>query len=250
MIRLAPLFLLLIAATPLHAQGRLWRNADNSSTFRGEYLSQDQDKVSIRRADGRVFTLEIDRLHPDDRRWISERQAMEKPGEDAAPDPGAVFDTLHFGDTRQQVEDKLKKSAFVETTIDETFFGRLGLNGTFRTRRQIGGLHCELYFGWTPDGSLNEITLQTQPLGPDSYDSSLKDNWSELIKVLSQLHGKPVQSGDYPGRDKMQNDLFLASHLWRLENGGSALLGTSMQAERYLVVVRFTTEKIEPVRKP
>lgn len=250
MIHRFSLLLMLVATLPLHAESRLWRNADGSASFRGEYLSQDQGKVSIRRSDDRVFTVEILELHTEDQRWLADRNPGEAPGGRPAADPAAVFDTLRFGDTRKVVEEKLRKSEFVETTVDATFFGRLGLNGSFRTRRQIGGLHCELFFDWTPEGALDEITLQTQPLGPESYDSSLKDNWSELIKVLSQLHGKPLQTGKYPGQDKLRNDLFLASHLWRLETGGSALLGTSMQADRYLVVVRFTTEKLEPVRTP
>ena len=64
------------------------------------------------------------------------------------------------------------------------------------------------------------------------------------------LHGKPLQHADFPPLDDLQDDLFLASHLWRLEGGGSALLGTSMQGGKCLVVVRFTQERINPVTVP
>lgn len=247
MIRI-PLLILLLAATPSSAEPREWRNVDATASFKGEYLSHDLHEVTIRRQDGRVFTLELEKLHADDRNWLAKQDLPAKP--EAGGDPAAVFDTLVFGDTRKEVEAKLKASELVESTIDETFFGRLGLNGTFRTKRQIGGLHCELYFDWSASGALDEISLQTQPLGSDAYTARLKDNWTELSKVLSQLHGKPLQAGDYPDRSELQNDVFLASHLWRLKGGGSALLGTSMQANQYKIVVRFTTDDIAPVRVP
>lgn len=243
-----PFLMLLLVPALVHAEPRTWRNADASASFKGEYVSHDAHEVRIRKEDGRVFSLQLERLHANDRNWLAKRDLPETP--EPGIHPSAVFDTLCFGDTRKEVLAKLKASKMVESTIDETFFGRLGLNGTFRTRQQIGGLHCELYFDWSSSGVLDEISLQTQPLGADSYDSNLKDNWSELIKVLSQLHGRPLQSGNYPKRSELQDDVFLASHLWRLEDGGSVLLGTSMQTGQYKVAVRFTTEKLQPVRVP
>ncbi len=247
MLRLSSL-LLLVPALTLQAETRTWQNAEGSASFRGEYVSHDHHRVSIRRDDGQLFNLELEKLHPDDRNWLAERDLPETP--EPEQNANAVFDTLCFGDTRKEVEAKLKASKFVESTVDETFFGRLGLNGTFRTRERIGGLQCELYFDWSPGQTLDEVSLQTQSLGGESYSSSLMDNWSELSKVLTQLHGKPLQAGQYPKKSDLQNDLFLASHLWRLEGGGSALLGTSMQGDKYQVVVRFTTESIEPQRTP
>lgn len=251
MIRPASFLLLLLL--PLSglalAETREWKSADGSSSFRGDYLSHGADKVSIRHADGRVFEIELEKLHADDRAWLARRDLPDSPPDAEIP-AHAVFDTLCFGDTRREVEDKLKQSKFVEAAMDETFFGRFGLNGTFRTQKQIGGLHCELYFDWTASGGLKEISLRTQSLGPDAYTERMRNNWSELSELLTQLHGKPLQTGPYPKITDLQNDLFLASHLWRLENGGTAMLGTSMTGDQYQVVVRFTTETIEPVRVP
>ncbi|BCX49106.1 hypothetical protein HAHE_30140 [Haloferula helveola] len=244
------LLLLGLLALPSAAQNRTWRNADSSSSFVGEYLSHDGKRVTIRRQDGRVFTFEIDKLHEADRSWLKTQKPPEGAAADVEINPNAVFDTLCFGDNRKEVEQKLKDSTMVETALDETFFGRFGLNGTFRTKQQIGGLHCELYFDWTENGGLSEISLQTESLGADSYGGKLHENWQELSKVLTLLHGKPLQTADFPDRSELQNDLFLASHIWRLDGGGSALLGTSMQGGKYQVVVRFTTENIQPVRVP
>ncbi|MBK1827620.1 hypothetical protein [Haloferula rosea] len=231
-----------------NAESRTWRNKEGSGSFTGTYLGHDARHVTIRRQDGQVFTLNIDKLHETDQAWLTAKNPPK--AEETPINPNAIFDTLCFGDNRKDVEAKLKASKVVETTLDETFFGRFGLNGTYRTKQQIGGLHCELYFDWSKAGNLEEISLQTQGLGSESYASRLQDNWTELADLLTTLHGKPLQAGKYPERNELQNDLFLASHIWRLDGGGSALLGTSMQSGKYLIVVRFTTASIEPVRVP
>jgi hypothetical protein len=245
-----PLLLLLLAAPLLHAEPRVWKNTDGSQSFNGEYVSHDGRRVTIRRADGRVFTLELAKLHPDDRTWLAAKPVAAKRDAEPLPDPHAVFDTLCFGDSRADVMKKLKESKVVETGLDPTFLGRVGLNGTYRTREKIGGLHCELYFDWSQAGNLSEVSLQTQGVARGEYAGQLKDTWSQLAELLTLLHGKALQEADFPKSDDLENDLFLGSHLWRLESGGSALLGTSMQGGKYLVVVRFTRDRIDPVRTP
>ena len=42
----------------------------------------------------------------------------------------------------------------------------------------------------------------------------------------------------------------LASHLWRIDQGGTVLLGASRMEEAYQVSVLFTKEKIEVNRTP
>ncbi len=248
--RLLILTFLISSASLLPAASRTWKNTDGSQSFTGEYLVHDAKRVTIRRADGRVFTLELAKLHEADKTWLSTQQVAGRKDAEPLPDPNAVFDTLCFGDARADVLKKLKESKIVEAGLDETFLGRVGLNGTYRTRKQIGGRHCDLYFDWSAGGNLTEVSLQTQGVARSSYAGRLKENWTELAELLTMLHGKPLQAADFPGIDDLQDDLFLASHLWRLEGGGSALLGTSMQAGQCMVVVRFTQERINPVTVP
>jgi len=241
---------LISSVSLLHGESRTWKSADGAQSFTGEYVSHDTKRVTIRRADGRVFTLELTRLHDTDKTWLSTRKAAPTPKPEPLPDPKAVFDTLCFGDSQDDVKKKLKESKAVECSLDEMYLARVGLNGTYHTRQKIGGLNCELYFDWSSEGSLTEISLQTQGVDRASYDGLLKQTWAELTELLTVLHGKPVQSGKFPGLGELQDDLFLASHLWNLEGGGSALLGSSMQAGRCKVVVRFTLERIKPVTVP
>lgn len=242
--------IILILCSTLHAESRNWKSANGESTFSGEFISHDTQRVTIRREDGRVFTFEISKLNEEDRNWLATKDSVVAADAEPAPDPNAVFDTLCFGDSRKEVEAKLKASKNVETLVDETFFGRFGLNGTFRTKQKIGGLYCELFFGWSKGGNMKEVSLQTQPKDAGTYDDLLRNNWNQLAELLTMLHGKPLQRAGYPEIKDLQNELFLGSHIWRLEGGGTAMLGTSMQANKYMVVVRFTTERINPVVVP
>jgi hypothetical protein len=135
-------------------------------------------------------------------------------------------------------------------TTDATFVGRSGLNGIFRTRRKIGALNAMLYFDWTEDGKLKEITLQTDLLPAGAYKSELEPSWKELAELLDTLHGNPVQKGPFPPKESLADGSFSPSHLWKLETSGSALLGTARDGGKYQVVVRFTQKKIQPVEIP
>jgi hypothetical protein len=248
------LLTLLIACSisPLAAESRTWKSADSASSFSGEYVSRDEKRVTIRRDDGKLFTVELVKLHADDRTWVAGQPAAAASPSKAEPlpDPHAVFDTLCFGDGIETVKKKLKASKAVETTLDDTYLGRTGINGIYKTRQKIGGLHCELFFDWSANETLTEVVLQTQGQTADIYPTQLKDTWTQLAELLGALHGKPTQAGAYPAVKQVKDDMFLPSHLWKLQGGGSALLGVSMVGGRYLVVVRFTKEKVEPARFP
>lgn len=237
---------------PLSAETRTWKSADGANSFSGEYVTHDEKRVTIRRDDGKTFMVDLARLHADDKTWISTHLAPTPVAakDEPMPDPKAVFDTLCFGDSIETVKTKLKASKAVETTLDDTYLGRTGINGVYRTRQKIGGLHCELFFDWSATDTLTEVALQTQGQPAEAFPSQLKETWAQLAELLTALHDKPLQAGAYPGIKQVKDNMFLPSHLWKLQGGGSALLGVSMQGGHYLVVVRFTKEKVEPARFP
>jgi len=243
--------LLLACSLHLHAAPRPWKSADGERTIQGEFIARDERQVTIRRADGLVFTLDLKKVHPDDLTWLEENHPLPalKPAEPVA-DATAVFDTLHFGDTREQVLAKLKASKIVELRVAESLLGRFGLNGSFQTRKDVGGLRCQLFFDWSSRGLMREVSLQTEALPADAYPTRLKACWQDFAKLLTTLYGPPLQEGRFPAASELSDGACLATHLWRLEGGGTALLGSARDTNGFTTVVRFIQREIQPLASP
>lgn len=238
------LIIILLLTSALHAAPRQWKSADGQRSVQGEFLDRDATGITIIRNDGKQVTIPLDMLHPDDRTWITANHPL--PGNEIPP-PSAIFDKLSFGDSRKQVTDKLTASKFVETSVSETFFGRTGLNGVFRTRSKIGGLDAMLYFDWTEGGGLKELTLHTPPLPASDLNDRMIPCWKEFIQLLTTLHGKPVNANPKLNLAPIQDGGMSGTHLWKLENSASVLLGAAREGDEYQITVRFTTEDIKPV---
>lgn len=246
-----------LSLTSMHAESRKWRSKDGTKFIVAELVKHDTLTVTVKRVDGKIFTLGKNDLHSDDVDFLKK-----VPMSASSPSPGnssparatsrpqaddqAVFDTLKLGDSHQTVMTKIKASKLLELTVDEMYLGRFGLNGSYRTKQTIGGLKCLLYFDWDENGQLKELSLQTQPQPQSAYPSLLKDTWKELVRLMTTLHGKPLQDVHYPDASILPMNASLSTHLWRLSSGGSALLGTSRTSEGYMVSIRFTSESIEP----
>ena len=245
-----PILLLLLVGSPL-LEARLWRSADGKKSFEADFISTDQKQITLKKGRG-IVTFDIAKLHVEDQAWLRKNHPLEKDdGKNHSPPPkGAAFGSLEFGDTRADVIKKLKESPIVESSAAEVMVARIGLNGTYRTKETLGGLHCYLFFDWTKNGRLREVSLRSKALEASSYEGSLQSNWKQLIDLLSQLHGKPAQNGIYPDSADLQDGLILCSHLWHSSEGHSILLGTGQEGQKYSVVVRITSENIKPVIIP
>lgn len=246
-------FLILIAALApsVFAEKRTWTSSDGERSFVADFVSREGSSVTLRRDATNLLRFDIAKLHEDDQRWLNLKHPVGDSGKgEPMPDAAAFFDTLKFGDSRDVVFGKLKESKIVEMLVEEKFFARVGFNGTFRTRHKIGGLYCNLFFDWTGGGSLTELTLQTDMKSAAEYDSVLRPCWEECVDLIIHLHGRPVQQGPIAKMDALEDGGLLATHLWRLETGGSILLGTAKSGGRYQVILRFTQENIVPNRIP
>lgn len=246
------LILALALIMPLTAgEIRTWTNPDGSKTFKAEFIRRDNHSVTLRPIGGRELSLSMDKLHADDHVWLKTNHPTEAEAKAAEiPDDAAVFDTLKFGDDRKTVIEKLKASKMVEANLDSTFFGRTGINGIYRTVHQIGGLHCYLFFDWDEGDRLKEITLRTEDKSAGEYNSSLKPCWEALTELIGPIYGKPLQTVRMPAASELANEQMLATHLWRIDHGGTVMLGASRLGDTYQVSVRFTKEKIEVRRIP
>jgi hypothetical protein len=245
-----PRLITLFAATLIcaNASPRTWRNQDGTKSFEGEFIKREGTAITISPTGGKELTFNISMLHADDQKWINLYHPMDASKKSGKESTG-VFDDLNFGDTRQQVEDKLKKSEIVEPTPSgspqSAVFGSTTLDGEFRTKQKIGDVHASLHFTWGEnDDLLSEISLQTEPQAAVLYDDSLQESWSGFIELLTMLYGEPVQKNPFPNRNQVPAESIIGSHIWKLDKGGSAMLGTARAGEKYFVVVRFSKKNI------
>lgn len=248
--RLLTTFALIL--TCVHAAPRTWRSADGSKSFDGEFVKREGSAVTVAQSTGKEITFDMTKLHADDQKWVNLYHPVDA-SKKSGPESTGVFDDLNFGDTRQQVEEKLKKSRIVEPLtggVKSTIFGGTAMDGEYQTKEKIGDLHASLHFTWGEnDGLLSEISLQTEPLSGISYDDTLKGCWSDLIELLSALHGEPVQKAPFPGRNQVPAETIIGSHIWKLDKGGTAMLGTARAGEKYIVVVRFSKKTVDEIQK-
>lgn len=227
---------------PLAAESRRWKSADGQKTIQGEFVKRDSSTVTIRLENGREIPCELAKLHGDELKWL----ATYHPDGLPLPEQNAVFDTLAFGDAHSVVLEKLQASKILISTIDAKLIGRVGLNGIFKTRQKVGGQDAFLYFEWSDDEKLTEINLRTASFPVSAYDRELGPSWNQFIQLLIALQGKPLMAAPSINLASIPAGSMLSSHLWRLDNGGTALLGIGREGSNYQVVVRFTREKIEP----
>ncbi|MCU0752437.1 MAG: hypothetical protein MUF86_03250 [Akkermansiaceae bacterium] len=232
----------------LRAEPRAWRSADGGKSIQGIFVKRDETSVTIRRSNQREVSIPLEKIHRDDRAWLDARHPL--PVVEPAPAAQVVFDTLEFGDSRARVMEKLKASKLVKATLPETLFARTGLNGIFQTRQKIGGLETSLYFDWCGDGGLKELTLQTTPLSGEEAETRLTPCWKELIDLLTILHGKPINANGKLDLTGIANGSMSATHLWKLEHRGTAMLGAARDGDAWQIAVRFTTEDVKPVIIP
>lgn len=240
---LLAVFTFALSPTSSAEEARSWKNPSGTKSFTAAFVSRDGENVTLLKPDGNELTFSIVKLHADDKAWLDENHPDE-----SVVNERAVFDTLEFGDSRTEVTKKLMESTMVGSTIPGTFIGRTGLNGVYHTKQKIGGLHCYLFFDWTEDGKLKEVTLQTETRKAGDYSSVLQPCWKELIGLMAPIHGKPLQETKILGPDELDGEQMMATHLWNIEHGGTVLLGTSKIDGGYQVFVRFTREEI-PVNK-
>ena len=228
---------------PAGAESRSWRSANGNRSFRAEFVSSDGKTVVLRRLDGKSVTVALGNLHPADRAWLQDRL---KKSEARAHGGlrGACFDTLSYGDDRKTVARKLGESLVVTKSLDDRLVGRTGLNGIYQTT--VGDAPYELFFHWTEDDELQEVTLRSKTVGQLEYDKSLRKTWAELVALLREHHGEPVQATGYPPQQELGEGKLLGSHLWHTADRRSILLCTGQEGAGYLVSIRFSAELIPP----
>jgi hypothetical protein len=235
-------------ATSLCVHARTWKNTDGTKSFEGNFVSRTGNDVTVLMTNTNTkTTFTLDKLHPNDRFWLDTKHPLNAK---TAQNPAAIFDQLAFGDNHKQVEEKLKASKFAKLTVAETFLGRSGLNGVFRTTKKIGGLDASLFFDWSNGDSLSELNLHTDPKPIAEATRSLVPCWREFAKLLTNLYGKPVISSPKLNTSSIPDATYQPTHLWNLSPKGNVTLGASREGDKILIVCRFSEKKTNPVELP
>ena len=184
---LTSLALYLLLPSSLNAEAYSWKSKDGERSFFAEFVSRDELNVTVKKSDGKTFTLPIEDLHTSTQDYLTQTHPY---GAEKPEVIGDAFGPLSFGDTREEVEEKLLHSSLVTTKTEKTLFGRTGLNGIFETAVPLGSLPCFLYFDWSDSGTLSEITIRTEGMGSADYEGKLRATWNETVETLKKLYGK------------------------------------------------------------
>jgi len=97
---------------------------------------------------------------------------------------------VQYGETEEVVTKKLKASKFVTAELDDTIFGRVGINGSFTTTNTLNNLTFSLFFDWDHSNSnknLKHINFRSEPLSTESYDTTLRASWKRGQTLLNAL---------------------------------------------------------------
>lgn len=160
---------------------------------------------------------------------------------------GTIYEDLSYGDSRETVTKKLLACPRVESTVPETMFGRVGLNGSFKIKKDLNGLNFSLFFDWDDAGGLKEVTLRSEGMSSSDYSLKLREYYSEASDLITRIYGSPIMSNDLPPKNDIKEGAILNSHLWH-PGAGTLLLGVAHTADKYYVSIRFMSKLIEPVR--
>ena len=151
---------------------------------------------------------------------------------------GDLIAGINFGDSREQVKTKLLGSNLVASDLPKSMFSRIGLNGAFQTTESLKGLKFSLYFSWSDD-QLTEITYRSTTAPP----ASIKAAWSHSINLLSAIHRKAKNAGDYPQVNQLQDKKILYSHEWK-NGAGFLYLGVGKITGEYNLTITFSKIKL------
>jgi hypothetical protein len=146
---------------------------------------------------------------------------------------------IKYGDTRDTVTKKLSNYKNLKSTIPTNMFGRVGLNGSFATTNELAGLKFTLYFDWTNSSGLKEITYRSEPLDSQSYDRQLKQKWNYAYNLISAIHGRAINAGEYPKKSEILSGKIQFSHEWKTTTG-YAYLGVGQKENKYSLNITFS----------
>lgn len=157
---------------------------------------------------------------------------------------GDLIANINYGETRDIIANKLSKSNLVTSGVDSSLLARTGLNGSFKTTRDLAGLKFSLYFDWTDSSGLKEMTYRSDSIPASQYDQKVKKSWKHAINVISAIYGRASNAGDYPKKAEVTPGQIQFSHEWKT-NRGYIYLGVGKETNDYSLNITFSRFSLE-----
>ena len=215
----------------LHARAARWRSADGGRSIQGEFVKRDAtERHHPPLGPQREVTIPLDKLHPDDRAWLNANHPLPRI---RCPTRQPLSSTnSHSATTARRSWKNSRPASSSKSPLPETFFGRTGLNGVFRTRKKSADSTPSLYFDWTENGGLKEITLQTPSLPASDLDARLTPVGRNSSTSSPPSTASPSTHNDKLDIAPIPDGSMTGTHLWKLENRGTAMLGAARDGRR------------------
>jgi len=152
------LFLIVLATltVPADLLAREWTSADGSRTFQGELISFENDKVTVRRSDGKQLVFAIGLLSEADQKFINSGEAT-KSSKSAS---GSVTLPLSDSKIEQLLEEAVKKGLLYNPKPESDLLYKV--------------------IGFTADGL--QMKFESEP-----YSGWVKSMWEEQLEALYQM---------------------------------------------------------------
>ena len=158
-----------------------------------------------------------------------------------------VYEDLEYGDTKQEVTDKLMACNRVENTVPKTMFGRVGLNGTFRIKKALNGVNFSIFFDWNEHDKLKEISLRSDAIDQEKYSSTLRELFKKANRLITEIYGPAIMANPMPKNTQIGDGTILNSHLWHIGEG-TLLMGIAKEHGNLHLSISFLEKRIEPIR--
>ncbi len=155
------------------------------------------------------------------------------------PSLGQLLGGVEVGDTRNEVEKKLKASPLVDAKRESTLFETSGLNGSYKTTNTLDDLQYTVHYNWIEGKTLQSLSLHSAHMPATQYPTKLKTSWKYLVNYLSSRHGKASSASTYPQKDHLAMDSILFTHKWKTDTG-NLYMGPGLAKNGYKLVMTFT----------
>lgn len=137
----------------------------------------------------------------------------------------APTDTLHVKTADELLAEEKARQDSIEQAryeqMQQTPFGdlRFGMNkeatvAANEKRQKLGKYSYNFSYSFTPDDQLYKVRIVSDEVKAIRYDSDLKANYQNLLKIISNKYGQPATKHEYPSIFDVQDAKKYSMNNW------------------------------------